>query len=249
LSKDSGGTVDRTALEELRKELDRLESQAGRAAAAQERDLTVTEVLQLANAAGFWICLSLVTGGTLVLLGLDSFHGLLAGLDERFYWFLAVGQVLAFFGAGVLLASGEVVVKADAGVKVEAPPWARMFGIAVAALLIVTYLWLMLSSPRASGTALILACDFLVGVLMAAAGYKLTPLLGVASLWFQRVKAVLAGLAEFLVRVVLALLLGIATVLEFIVRLLAAPIQAIVNGRRSRAAHRPEVPPPHTAAA
>ncbi|MGB9604997.1 MAG: hypothetical protein ACPL88_03850 [Bryobacteraceae bacterium] len=160
-----------------------------------------------------------------------------------------MGRFWRFFGAGVLLVSGEVVLKGDAGVKVEAPAWARMFGIAVGALLMVTYLWLMLHAPRASETALILACDFLVGVLMAAVGYRLTPLLGMASLWFQRVKAALAGLGEFLVRVVLALLLGIVIVVEFIVRLLAAPVQAIVNGRRSRAAHRPGVPLPHATAA
>jgi CHASE3 domain sensor protein len=224
---DSGGALIEDAVQRLRDELDRLDRQEAADVKKDETALTRTEVFQLANGAGLWLCLSLVLTLVLVDLGLQCFRVLSPDLDDWLYWALAGAQAGAFLTAGLLLASGEIVIRGEAGGRVEAPFWSRIMGIGITSLLIGIYLVVVLTVARERGIRLIWTCDFLLGAVQLAAAYKMAPLLGLMQLFFERLGVALADAGELLVRAGALTVLAIVTVMELLVRLLATPMRAI----------------------
>jgi hypothetical protein len=223
--------VDATAMEQLKTELGRLDGIAGQALTVEEKDLTHTEVVHLANEAGWWIVTGAFAVLIMTLIGLESFSILIPGIDPWLAWVLSIGQAVVFLMAGMVFSSRETVAKGETGLVVEAPAWSRIFGTMLAVALAAFYVWVFFAGFKISRIAWI--CNLIFGVYLFVCGSRLHPLLGVATLFLRAVVNTLVSAVEFLVRVFAAILHILAVILEYVCEILAGPILVLVRRRAS----------------
>jgi hypothetical protein len=208
----------------LKQELDRLEVSEENEFRLFEADLTVTEVLHLSNYTGFWIVATGFGVAIATVTGQLSFAAMLPLLNGQLFALpaIAFGQALLWCAIGILFASRETVMKSTSRVVVKTRGWSIVFAVVLIILLFALFLWGFLSVPGL--IRLVWALNLISGVGLSACGYKLKPLLGIATLWVLQVRADIRTAIEFVARVFVGILFGILAVLTFIAEGFAMPI-------------------------
>jgi hypothetical protein len=218
-------------VERLRREIAELQGTTPPWAQDAEERLTRSEVLQLSEKAGMWLLLALVGAAAMVLTAVESFARLYPDTPSTFLWVLAVAEAAMFFSVGAFFSAGETIVQ---GKGQERPVWTapkltRILAYTFGGLVILSYaaFSLLVAVPKDLG--LVWYLNFLIGLLLMAAGYQLSPLIHVLRLFFMRTTGVILDLLEALWSGLVKLFGFTVTVLEKIAHFFATPIIKILR--------------------
>jgi hypothetical protein len=218
----------REQLEKLDAEIRQRSETAPDWAKSEERELTRTEVYQLALTGGLWLTLTLIGATVMTVIGLGSFTH---SMEPSLRWALAVGQAVAFLGVGGLLGAGETIVRRGPGEherKVAAAPvLSRFLACAIGGALVGFYLVLAFTTIRGAEWIV----NAILGLFLAAAGYHLNPLLNVVRLWLRRVWGLAVLIVQALWLAFVHVMRFLVVVLESVAYLFAAPLDKIRSWR------------------
>jgi hypothetical protein len=197
-----------------------------------QQPLDVPEVQHLARHSLLWLVLAIIAMLLAGFTGVSSFGRFAA--DENTIA-LALGQAVLAATAGFLVGWSETIVQNTDWQKVTGPTWGRVTGLILAGALVLSYL-LLIPTAYAAGIILLWVANLLVCLLVIAACYQLIPLLGLVSIWAQRLIHLLIALGELAYRSLLVMIWLLATLSYFVVTIFAGPLLAI-KGPRASTAH------------
>jgi uncharacterized protein YukE len=232
---DNGESV-RQELDRVWKQVEALKSAAPEWAEDKEAALTRTEVHHYALIGGVWLTFALLGVVLMIYTGLSSFAAFYPALERRLLGILAVTVAVAFIGVGFLLGMGETVVQGGESEQRRrvwaAPRFSRWLAYAVGGLLVAIHITLFFAVAWPMGLGGVWFLNLVIGLLLIAASYQLSPLFNVVPLLFRRLwNAVVLVLEALWLALIRLLRLGIV-ILENMAYFLAAPLDKVLARRR-----------------
>lgn len=210
-------------LERLLREIETLVRSTPEWVKNAQQPLEVHEIRQISRNCLLWLALTLAAGVLSIAIAAFAFSRLVP-VESTIA--LSVGQALFAAIAGFLIGWGETIVQGPDWHKVTSPIWSRFLGVGLTTALGGFHI-LMLASAQTYRVTLLQVFNLLVCLLVVAACYQLTPLLGLGSIWVQRGLHLVVGAGERSLRGVVLALWLLATLMHYAATILAGPILTI----------------------
>ena len=181
------------------------------------------ELRSLVVRAGAWFVIALLAALVFVVCSTISLGIVVSALPLPLGATIGLGLATLMFVAGLLAGNNEIVLETKHDAKILAPIWSRSIGISlIVAFEIISALILVLNIKTRSALVLGLL-NMVIPLGIFASAYQLEPLMSLAALAFNSVRAWLIYFILFLLRAFARIVETIALVFEHIAATLASP--------------------------
>lgn len=191
-----------------------------------EKPLARSEVHNIAQRAGIWLVLSTISLFVMTLIGFYTFASFYSLFPPILLWLIAFVQAVYFFSVGLMLGTTEIVVQDTKGEKKVLVKYhfSRLLAYFLVCAILIFYTWIFFNMALPKKLGSIWGLNFLVGLLLTAAGNQLIPFLNVISLWLLRIWNVVVIILQMTWLALLRIIQFIIIILENLFYLLSMPL-------------------------